>query len=86
LIDDDDYGLIVELKTFANNIKNEIIGVIDSFSSFLTRYDERRTHNLLDLMLDSRLKNLKLISFFIGHEHGVAIVENYDRKSCFLSF
>jgi hypothetical protein len=29
---------------------------------------------------------LKSISFLIGHEHGVAIVENYDMKSHFLSF
>jgi hypothetical protein len=44
--------------------------VIDSFLSFVTRYDERKVHNMLALMLDPRFKILKLISNFIGHEHG----------------
>jgi hypothetical protein len=75
IVDDDDYGLNIELGTFANNIiKKEIIKVIDFFLSFLTRYNEKRTHNLLALMLDPKFKNLRLIFYFIGHEHRVAIV------------
>jgi hypothetical protein len=31
-------------------------------------------------MLDSKLKNLRLISSFIGHE-GVSIIEKYDRQA-----
>jgi hypothetical protein len=75
LIDDDDYGLNIGLGTFAKSIiKKEIIKVIDFFLSFLTRDNEKRTHNMLALMLDPRFKNLTLIFSFIGHEHGVAIV------------
>ncbi len=46
LIDDDDYGLLFELGTFAKNVKKEVIGVINYFFSFLTRYDENRAHNM----------------------------------------
>jgi hypothetical protein len=31
-----------------------IYGVLDSFLSFLKKFDERKTHNLLALMLDPR--------------------------------
>jgi hypothetical protein len=57
LIDDDDFGLNIELGTFAMNIKKEIIGVIDYFLPFLTRYDERITHDMLVLMLNPIFKN-----------------------------
>jgi hypothetical protein len=32
-------------------------------------------------MLDTSLKNLRLVSFFIGRDQGVAIVEQYDTMS-----
>jgi hypothetical protein len=34
---------------------------------------------MLALMLDPRFESLKLISSFIGHEHGVAIINKYDK-------
>jgi hypothetical protein len=37
LIDDDDFGLNIELGTFPTNIKKETISTIDYFLSFLTR-------------------------------------------------
>jgi hypothetical protein len=61
----------------------EVIGVINYFIYSLTIYDETRTHNMLTLMLDSRLKSLKLICSFIGHKDGMAIVKENDRKSLF---
>jgi hypothetical protein len=63
-IDDDDFGLIIELKTFVKNIEKKIIGVINFFISFLKTYDERKTHNMQALMLDPRFKSFKLIFFF----------------------
>jgi hypothetical protein len=38
---------------------------------------------MLALMLDPRFKSLILIFSCIHHEHGVAIVEKYDKKSFF---
>jgi hypothetical protein len=37
---DDDSSLDIELGTFALNIKKEVCGVIASFLSFFTKYDE----------------------------------------------
>jgi len=85
LINDDDSSLNIELGTFEKNIKKEVIGVIDSFLSFLTRYDKIITHNMLALKLDFKFKSLVLIYYFINHEqHGVARARNYDRKPSFL--
>jgi hypothetical protein len=65
------------LKTYAKNIKKEVISVVDSFFSFLTTFDERRTQNMLALILDIRFNSLRLIYSFIGREHGVAMVGTY---------
>jgi hypothetical protein len=67
-----------ELICLASNIKKEVCGVLDSFLSFLKKFDERKTHNMLALMLDSRFKNLCLVSSFIDHDQGIVIVEQYD--------
>jgi hypothetical protein len=54
-IDDDDFDLNIVLETFTKNIE-KVIKIIGSFLSLLTRYNERRAHNMLALMLDPRLK------------------------------
>jgi hypothetical protein len=51
-------------------VKKEFIGIIDFIYFFLAKYDKKRTHNMLTLMLDSKFKKLILISYFIGHELG----------------
>jgi hypothetical protein len=61
----------------------EVIGVINYFIYSLTIYDETRAHNMLTLLLDSRIKSLKLICSFIGHKDEMTIVKEYDRKSLF---
>jgi hypothetical protein len=81
LIDDDDYNLIFELEIFVKKIKKKVIGVIDSFLSFMARYDERRTHSMLTLMLDPRLKSLKLTSSFISCVNPIYfLIENIHFK------
>ncbi len=82
LIDGNDYELIIELGTFTK-VMNEVIGVINYFIYSLTIYNEIGTHNMLTLMLDSKLKSLNLVFYFIGHKHGMAIINEYDRKSLF---
>jgi hypothetical protein len=66
---DDDLDLDIEFRSLARNIKKEVCGVIDFILSFLTRYDKRRVHNMLALMLNLRFKSLKLNSSFIGREY-----------------
>ncbi len=60
-------------------VKKKFIEVIDFIYFFLEKYDKKRTHNMFTLMLDSKFNNLILISYFIGHEHGMAIVERKIR-------
>jgi len=65
-------------------MNKEVIGVIDSFISFFTKYDGKKTHNMQALMLDPRFKSLVLISnSFIGSELGVTIGTKFDRKSLY---
>jgi hypothetical protein len=66
------------------NIRREVCGVLDSFISILTKYKNKNTHNMISLMLNPRLKNLHIISSFVGYEQGVNLVEEYDRKFLYL--
>jgi hypothetical protein len=38
---------------------------------------------MISLLLDPRCKSLCIISSFVGREQGVALVEEYDRKSLY---
>jgi hypothetical protein len=51
---DDNSSLNMELGTLAMNINNEVYEVIDLFLSFLKKYDERKIHNMLSLMLNPK--------------------------------
>jgi hypothetical protein len=64
-------------------MKRKYVGSLIQVLFFLTKYDEKKTHNMLSLILDPKYKSLRLICYFIGHEQGVAIVEEYDRRSLF---
>jgi hypothetical protein len=59
---DEDFGMVNELSLLALNIWKEVYVVLDSFLSFLRKYEKKNTHNILSLMLDWRFKNLRLIS------------------------
>jgi hypothetical protein len=67
------------MPLLASNIRREICGVFDGFLAFWNKYEKNKTHNMLSFMLDFRFKSLKLVSFVIGREHGVFIVEEYDK-------
>jgi hypothetical protein len=51
------------LICLASNIKKEVCGVHDSFFSFLKKFDEKKTHNMLALMLNPRFKSFHLVFF-----------------------
>jgi hypothetical protein len=75
---EEDSNVAHKLICLASNIKKEVCGVLNSFLSFLKKLDEKKTHNMLALMLDSRFKSLCLVFSFIGHDQGIAIAEQYD--------
>jgi hypothetical protein len=78
---EEDFNVAFELICLASNIRKEVCGVINSFLSFLKKFDERKIHYMLALMLDTRLKILRLMSSFIGHDQGITIIEQYDTIS-----
>ncbi len=82
LVEEDAIVAIV-LDLLASNIKRDVYNVLDVFLSFLKNFDERKTYNLLALMLDPRYKNLILVSTFVGKELGIAIAKMYDKKTFF---
>jgi hypothetical protein len=49
--------VVVELDLLASNIKREVCNILDAFISFLKKFDERKFHNMLALMLNMRYMN-----------------------------
>jgi myosin-crossreactive antigen len=80
---EDDSIIFDELFLLASNIRREGINVLDSFLSFLKKYENKKAHNMISLMLDPKFKSLGIISSFVGKERGVVFVEEYDRKSLY---
>ncbi len=76
--------IVDELTSFASNIRKEVCVVLESFLFFLRKFEEKKAHNMLSLMLDTRwFKRLHLVTSFIGREQCVASVEEYDIKSLY---
>jgi hypothetical protein len=72
---------VVMKMSWPSNILKEKCNVLNSFFSFLRKYEKRKTHNMLSLMLDHRHKNLHLlVSLFIAYEQGKTIVEEHDKR------
>jgi hypothetical protein len=65
---DDDNRLFLKLTIFASNIKLKLFGVLDSFLSFLRTYEEKKTHNMLSLILHVRFKSFCLVSSYVSEE------------------
>jgi hypothetical protein len=61
------------LSLLASNIKREVINVLDYFFSFLKKYENKKAHNMIYLMLNPRFKSFHIISSFVGKEQGVAL-------------
>jgi hypothetical protein len=80
---EDDSIIFDELSLLASNIRKEVINVLDSFHSLLKKYENRKIHNMIFLILDLRFKSL-CVSSFVGREQGVALVDEYDLKSLYL--
>jgi hypothetical protein len=81
---EEDFDVALELICFASNIKKKVCGVLDIFLSFLKKFDERKTHNMLTfILLDPRFKSFHLVSSFIGRDQRLTIIEQYDTMSLY---
>jgi hypothetical protein len=65
---EDDSIIFYELSLLASNIKREVINVLKTFLSFLKKYENKKVHNMISLMLDPRFKSLCIMSSFAGRE------------------
>jgi hypothetical protein len=54
---DDDLVVVDELALLVFNIRKEVCGVLDSFLSFLKKYESRKAHNMVFLMLYPKFKS-----------------------------
>ncbi len=83
----EEFSVVLELICLTSKSKKEVCIVLDSFLSFLTKYKEKKTHNILSLMLNPRFKNLCLVSSFIHHQQGyLTIVGEYAESSLYPIF
>jgi len=65
---EDEFGFANELTLLASNIRKEVCGVLIFFLSVLRKYEEKKTHNMVSLMLDPKFKSLHIISSFVGRD------------------
>jgi len=80
---EDDSIISNELSLLASNIKKEVINMLDFFLSFLKKYENKKAHNMIFLILNLRFKSLYIVSSFVGKKQGVSLVEEYDKKSLY---
>ncbi len=64
---EEDANVVSQLSCLASNIKKEVVGVLDSLISFLKKY-EKKSYNMISLMLDPRFKTFCLVSSFISRD------------------
>jgi hypothetical protein len=59
---EDDSIISNELSLLAFNIRRVVISVLDSFLSFLKKYENMKAHNMISLMLDPKFKSFCIVS------------------------
>ncbi len=64
------------LGTLIVNMKKIVFGLIDYFLSILTKYDERKTHNMLSLMLNLKFKSLNFFLLLLVVNKGWPYLKN----------
>ncbi len=58
--------------------------MLDSFLSFLKKYENKKAHNMISLMVNPKFKNFHIVPSFVGMEQGVALVKEYHRITLYL--
>ncbi len=74
----DDFGIAFELS-LCYQYQEEGLWCSRIIPFFFLQHEEKKSYNMLCLMLDPRFKSLHLVFSFICHEEGVSIVEEYNR-------
>jgi len=63
---EDGMAMVLELFMFAFNTRKQVCAILDCFLSFLKKYENKKTHNMLILMLNPRFESFKLVASFIS--------------------
>jgi hypothetical protein len=74
-LDDLDVISFEKLKELQIHVKPQMF---ISFISFLDEFYSQKCHQKLVLMLNTRFKNISLITSHVGHENASSLVDNYD--------
>ncbi len=65
----------------------QIINIFIMFLAFALICNKARAHNMLAIMFNLHLKNMKVIHNFMGNTHAIQIVTYYDTNvMCFFLF
>lgn len=67
-----------ELKLEELMVSMKFLEVLQPFLSFWDGFENKKVHNMLDLMLDLRVKSLQFVISYIGHERTFTLVTQYD--------
>jgi hypothetical protein len=57
-----------KLTKLTVHMKHQTLEVLQPFFSFFTRFDKKRGHYMLALMLNMRFKSMWLVANYLGHE------------------
>ncbi len=64
---EDGMAMVLELFMFAFYTKKQVCDVLDGFLWFPTKYEKKKTHNMLILiLLNPRFESFKLVEYFIN--------------------
>jgi uncharacterized protein YggT (Ycf19 family) len=63
---EDDMAMASEMVMHVIDIRNKYVMFYMVFLSFIMKYEEKKTHNMLFLMLDPIFKSFMLVSSFSG--------------------
>ncbi len=76
---EDGIAMVLELL----NIKKQVCDFLDGFLSFPTKYEKKKTHNMLILMLNPRFESFKLVASFSSWKQIVSMVKDSDKQFLF---
>ncbi len=65
---EDDASVVLELTCLVSNLRKEVARVFTSFLSFLRKYEEKKTRNLLSFMLDLVFKSLSCVIIYQSYD------------------
>jgi hypothetical protein len=64
-------------------MQKQVVIIFEPFLSFLLPFQECKSNNMLNMMLDPRFKGLRLVIQYVGKEKAILITNEYDKYVLF---